>query len=143
MMNNEFIILYTIGIKWSIILGISIAILFAKARWIWCIKKYIETGVIDTGEDSSFFSKNNWFWGHPMKSIGLDKNNKTILRFYYGNNPWMVAIDIITISFVSSLLSIIWPISIIVMFAIIFAKWRRNIVVKKAIFLNNLKGKHV
>lgn len=142
-MNDKIIAIYMTGIEWSIILSITIAILFAMSRWISCIKQYIKTGDIDIREDSAFFGKNNWFWGRPERHIGHDENNNSILVFYRGNNPWAVGVDIITISFVLSCLSAIWPISNIVMFTILFAKWSRNKVVKKELFINRLKGKNV
>ncbi len=126
---HPYMFIYLSGLEYTIIGGIILSFCFALGRWIYCIREYIETGDIDRVEGSFFLGENNWFHGDHSE-------------FYYYNNPWVIAIDIASVSFAIALLSIIWPISVIVFSAITYAKVARVRFKRKKEFVDRLAGEH-
>lgn len=126
---DSYMYIYLYGLQYTIIGGIILSFCFALGRWVYCIKKYIKTGNIDRVDGSYFLGENNWFHG-----------NHSIMNYY--NNPWVIALDIASVSICTALLAIIWPISIIVFSAITYAKVARVRVKRKKEFIDRLAGEH-
>lgn len=124
-----YLIIYELGLAYTIIGGVVVSFTFALWRWIKCVRDYIQHGTIDDAEGSFFFGRNNWFYGPSTMD--------------YYNNPWAVAVDIVTISIGIGLLAFVWPISVIVIFTIIYAKITRVRYVRKKEFVDRLAGEHV
>jgi len=122
--------IYFFGLQYTIIGGVIISFGFALWRWVQCIKEYIETGDIDKMEGSFFFGENNWFWGPSYKEM----------KYY--NNPWAIAFDIASISVAIALLAVIWPMSVIVISTITYAKVARVRYKRKKEFIDRLTGEH-
>ncbi len=118
-----------IGLQYTFAGGVIVAFVFALCRWIKCVRDYIESGEIDQVEGSFFFGENNWFWG--------DHSN-----MYYYNNPWIVALDIVSVSVGIAILAWIWPISVIVISTIAYAKIARVRFKRKKEFMDRLAGEH-
>ncbi len=128
-MTETYLIIYQLGLMYTIIGGIIVSFLFALWRWIMCIKRYIKTGRINDIEGSFFFGPNNWFYG--------DRG-----EMYYYNNPWIVALDIVFVAFAIAALAFVWPISVIVISAITYAKIARIKYARKKEFIDRLAGEH-
>lgn len=128
--NAIYLSIYILGVYCTIIGGVVIAFAFAMGRWIKCIKDYIKTGDIDNIQGSFFFGENNWFYGRDWKEM-----------MYY-NNPWIVLIDIGSVSIGIAILALIWPISIVVISTITYAIIARAKFKKKKEFVDRLAGEH-
>lgn len=126
---NELYPLYLYGVQYTIIGGIIVSFAFALYRWFSCVKRYIETGKIDDAEGSFFFGPDNWFYGKRCE-------------MYYYNNPWIIPLDIVTISVGISMLAFVWPISVMVISTIIYAKIARIRFARKKEFMDRLTGSH-
>jgi len=129
-MTETYLIIYQLGLMYTIIGGIIVSFLFAIGRWIYCVREYIETGNIDDAEGSFFLGKGNWFWGEKHRNMN------------YYNNPWIVALDIVCVSIIGAILALIWPISVIVTATVTYAMVSRIRVVRKKEFMDKLKGEH-
>lgn len=115
------------GFGYSVIGFSIISLLFGIMRWHHCVSNYIETGHLDEAEYSWFFGDSNW-----IISGGS--------RFRYGNHPWVVACDIFVIIFAGCVVSIVWPISLIVIFVVLYAIIARARFKKKKEFIEKLSG---
>jgi len=124
--------IYVAGLGYSIIGGLVIAFSFAIIRWRLCVKEYIETGRLDDPGDSWFLVENNWWHG---------SHNRT--NYDYGNHPIVVAVDIVVVGVITTILSVAWPITIIVFSVITYAMVARVRFARKKEFLDRLQGEHV
>lgn len=122
---------YMAGLGFSVIGGFVVALSFALVRWRWCVKKYVETGKLDDIEDSWFLSENRWWYG-----------SKDRANYYYGNHPIVVAVDIIVVFAIGAILSLAWPVTIIVVSVITYAMVARVKFARKKEFMERLEGKH-
>lgn len=129
-MIDTYLIIYQLGIMYTMIGGIIVSFLFALWRWYKCIKRYIETGEIYNMEGSFFFGENNWFYG---ARVGM----------YYYNNPFVVPLDFVFIAFAIAALALVWPLSIMVVSTITYAKIARIKYARKKEFIDRLSGEHV
>ena len=128
-MLDQYLSVYITGLSYSIIGGIIISLCFAIYRWYKCINKYIKTGYIDDFDESWFLVENNWIQG--------SRDN-----YHFGNNPWVIGIDIFSVAIITSVLSLAWPVTIIASSVITYAKVARERFRRKKEFMDRLEGTH-
>ena len=128
--NAIYLSIYSLGVQYTVIGGVVVSFAFATGRWVKCVKDYIESGQIDNVEGSFFFGQNNWFYGPAYKAM----------KYY--NNPWIVLLDIVTVSIGIAILAFIWPVSIMVISTITYAKIARARFKRKKEFMDRLAGEH-
>jgi len=121
--------IYFFGLPYAIFSGFIISFIFAIYRWYKCVTEYILTGDLEEWDRSIFFGTNNWFYGSHTD-------------YNYENNPWAVALDLLLIAIGTTLLSLAWPITIIVFSTITYAKVARVRYRRKKEFMDRLAGEH-
>lgn len=128
--NVMYLSIYTLGVQYTIVGGVIVSFAFALYRWFSCTRRYIETGKIHDMEGSFFFGPDNWFYGQRNE-------------MYYYNNPWIVLLDIGSVALGIAALAFVWPISIVVLTTITYAKIARVKYKRKKEFMDRLAGDHV
>lgn len=124
----ELVVIYATGFKYSILLFAIACTAFTLWRWGKCVSTYIKDGYIDADAASWFFVDNNWVRSGAQ---------------YFGNHPGVVLADFFFILGACLVLTVIWPVSVIVTTVIAYAKIRRAQVVRKETFVAKLDGTHV
>jgi len=129
-MLDQVLSVYVTGLGYTLIGSVIIGLSFAIYRWYKCVQQYIETGNIDSSDDSWVLMENNWF--HGSRS-----------QYDFGTNPWVAAADIVTVTVMAGILSLAWPVTIITTTVITYARIARVRFARKKEFMDRLQGEHV
>ena len=119
--------LYVTGFVYSVIFFLAMTFIFACVRWGMCVHRYIRTGCIGDADETWFFIKNNWIHGSQN-------------HYNYGTHPGIVTVDILFMAVASLGLAVGWPITVVTVSVVAYAKIARARFVHKQTFIANLKG---